>query len=174
MADTITNWGYEMTITVGDTLPDATLLQMGDDGPKQISMAEKIKDRKVVIFGLPGAYTGTCSTAHVPSFMITYDDFMEKGVDEIICVSVNDPFVMKAWGDTTRANEVGITMMADAESDFTTAIGMNFSAAPVGFVNRSKRYSMLVENGEIKILNAESNPGECEISAGETLLEAMS
>ncbi|WP_342077976.1 peroxiredoxin [Yoonia sp. SS1-5] len=162
-----------MTIKTGDTVPDATLLQMGEDGPRQVSMADKIKDRKVVIFGLPGAFTGTCSTAHVPSFMITFDDFKEKGVQEIICVSVNDPFVMKAWGDSTRANDVGITMLADAESQFTTAIGMNFTASPVGFVNRSKRYSMLVENGEVKILNAESNPGECEISAGETLLEAM-
>ncbi len=162
-----------MTIKVGDTLPDANLLIMGEDGPKQVAISEKVKDRKVVIFGLPGAYTGTCSTAHVPSFMITHDDFKQKGVDEIICVAVNDPFVMKAWGDTTRATESGLTMLADAESNFTTAIGMNFSAPPVGFVNRSKRYSMLVENGEVRILNAESNPGECEISAGETLLEQM-
>ena len=162
-----------MTIKTGDTLPDATLLLMEDDGPKQVALADLLKDRKVVIFGLPGAYTGTCSTAHVPSFMITYDDFMAKGVDEIICVSVNDPFVMKAWGDKTRAIETGITMLADAESELTTAIGMNFSAPPVGFVNRSKRYSMLVDDGVVTILNAEANPGECEISAGETLLEAM-
>ena len=162
-----------MTIKQGDTLPDATLLQMGEDGPQQVALGDKLKDRKVVIFGLPGAYTGTCSTAHVPSFMITHDDFKSKGVDEIICVAVNDPFVMKAWGDSTRATDSGITMLADAESNFTKAIGMNFSAPPVGFVDRSKRYSMLVENGEVKILNAESNPGECEISAGETLLEQM-
>ena len=162
-----------MSIEVGETLPDVTLLVMGEDGPTQVSLADKLKDRKVVLFGLPGAYTGTCSTAHVPSFMITYDDFIQKGVDEIICVSVNDPFVMKAWGDSTSANEIGITMLADAESEFTTAIGMNFTAPPVGFVNRSKRYSMLVENGEVMILNAEANPGECDISAGETLLDAM-
>lgn len=162
-----------MTIKTGDKLPDATLLHMGDDGPQPVTIAEKLANRKVVIFGLPGAYTGTCSTAHVPSFMITYDDFIAKGVDEIICISVNDPFVMKAWGEATKATDVGITMLADAESAFTTAIGMNFSAAPVGFVNRSKRYSMLVENGVVTILNAEDNPGTCEISAGETLLEAM-
>jgi peroxiredoxin len=162
-----------MTITTGDMLPNATLLQMGDEGPEQIALADKLTDRKVVIFGLPGAYTGTCSTAHVPSFMVTFDQFMEKGVDEIICVSVNDPFVMKAWGESTQATEAGITMLADAESEFTQAIGMAFSAAPVGFVNRSKRYSMLVENGVVKILNAEASPGECEISAGETLLDAM-
>lgn len=162
-----------MTIKTGDTLPNATLLQMGDDGPEMVMMDSKLKGRKVVLFGLPGAYTGTCSTAHVPSFMITFDDFKAMGVDEIICVSVNDPFVMEAWGEKTRATETGITMLADAESEFTTAIGMNFSAAPVGFVNRSKRYAMLVENGIVTILNEELSPGECEISAGETLLAAM-
>lgn len=162
-----------MTITTGDTLPNATLLLMGDDGPQSVTMAEKLTDRKVVIFGLPGAFTGTCSTAHVPSFMITADAFKAKGVDEIICISVNDPFVMKAWSDATQAGDAGITMLGDAESEFTTAIGMNFSAGPVGFVNRSKRYSMLVENGVVTVLNTEASPGECEISAGETLLEQM-
>ncbi len=162
-----------MTIKTGDTLPNATFLQMGDDGPTQVVLSDKLENRKVVIFGLPGAYTGTCSTAHVPSFMITFDDFKAKGVDEIICVSVNDPFVMQAWGENTRATETGITMLADAESAFTKAIGMNFSAAPVGFVDRSKRYSMLVENGVVTILNQEESPGTCEISAGETLLAAM-
>ncbi|KQB95156.1 thiol peroxidase [Loktanella sp. 1ANDIMAR09] len=163
-----------MTIKTGDTLPDATLLVMGDEGPQQVQLSDKVKGRKVVIFGLPGAYTGTCTTAHVPSFMVSYDAFMEKGVDEIICVSVNDPFVMKAWGDSTRAIETGITMLADAESAFTKAIGMNFSAAPVGFVDRSKRYAMLVEDGVVKILNEEEGPGICEVSAGETLLAQMS
>ncbi len=162
-----------MTIKKGDTLPNATLLVMGEDGPAPVVLSDKLEDRKVVIFGLPGAYTGTCSTAHVPSFMVTYDAFKAKGVDEIICISVNDPFVMKAWGDSTRAIETGITMLADAESKFTTAIGMNFSAAPVGFVDRSKRYAMMVENGVVTILNEEPSPGECEIAAGETLLEAM-
>lgn len=162
-----------MTITTGDTLPNATLLLMGDDGPTSVTMVEKLTDRKVVIFGLPGAYTGTCTTAHVPSFMRTAEAFKAKGVDEIICLAVNDPFVMKAWGDDTGAAAAGITMLGDAESEFTKAIGMNFSAGPVGFVERSKRYSMLVENGVVTILSAEESPGQCEISAGETLLEAM-
>lgn len=165
--------GEKMTIKKGDTLPAATLLQMAEDGPQTVDLSGKLKDRKVVIFGLPGAYTGVCSTAHVPSFMITFDDFKAKGVDEIICVAVNDPFVMQAWGEHTGALAAGITMLADAESSFTTGIGMNFSAPPVGFVNRSKRYAMLVENGVVTILNAEDSPGTCEISAGETLLEAM-
>ena len=162
-----------MTITKGETLPDATLLMIGDDGPTSVAMADKLKDRKVVIFGLPGAYTGTCTTAHVPSFIRTADALKAKGVDEIICVSVNDPFVMQAWGADTGAADAGITLLGDAESAFTKAIGMNFSAGPVGFVDRSKRYSMLVENGVVQILNAESSPGECEISAGETMLDQM-
>ncbi|WP_296422770.1 peroxiredoxin [Yoonia sp.] len=162
-----------MTIKIGDRVPQATLLHMTDDGPQQVVLADKLEKRKVVIFGLPGAFTGTCSTAHVPSFMITHDEFKAKGVDEIICVSVNDPFVMKAWGDVTGATDAGITMLADAESAFTTAIGMDFSAAPAGFVNRSKRYAMLIEDGVVTILNAEERAGVCEISAGETLLEAL-
>ena len=163
-----------MTITTGDILPNATLLLMGDDGPTSVTMADKLTDRKVVIFGLPGAYTGVCTTAHVPSFMRTADAFKGKGVDEIICVAVNDPFVMQAWGKDTGAADAGITLLGDAESEFTTAIGMNFSAGPVGFVDRSKRYAMLVENGVVQILNVEDSPGECEISAGEILLEQMS
>ncbi|MBQ1202778.1 MAG: peroxiredoxin [Loktanella sp.] len=162
-----------MTIKTGDTLPDATFLQMGDNGPEPVTLSDKIKDRKVVIFGLPGAFTGTCTSAHVPSFMATFDDFKAKGVDEIICVSVNDPFVMKAWGESTGASATGITMLADAESAFTTSIGMDFSAAPVGFVNRSKRYAMLVDNGIVKILNEEAGPGQCEVSAGQTLLAEL-
>lgn len=162
-----------MTITTGATLPDATLLQMGAEGPEGVNLADKLTDRKVVIFGLPGAYTGTCSTAHVPSFMRSMDDFKAKGVDEVICLSVNDPFVMDAWGKATGATDAGITMLGDAEAAFTLAIGMEFSAPPAGLVNRSKRYSMLVDNGVVSILNEEASPGECEISAGETLLAAM-
>jgi glutaredoxin/glutathione-dependent peroxiredoxin len=159
-----------MTISVGSRLPDATLLHIGANGPEAVPMAARLKGRKVVIFGLPGAYTGTCSTAHVPSFIRTKDQLMAKGVDEVICVSVNDPFVMKAWGEATGAAAAGITMLGDAESAFTTAVGMNFSAPPVGFVNRSKRYSLLAEDGVVKVLNVEDSPGACEISAGETLL----
>lgn len=162
-----------MTIQIGDMLPDATLLQIGAEGPEAVALSDRLKGRKVIIFGLPGAYTGTCTSAHVPSFMATHDAFIAKGVDEIICVSVNDPFVMQAWGEATGASAAGITMLADAESALTTAIGMNFSAPPVGFVDRSKRYAMLVEDGKVAILNAEASPGECEISAGQTLLAAM-
>ncbi len=162
-----------MTISVGDTLPDATLNRLGENGPEQVSLKDIIGDSKVVIFGLPGAYTGTCSTAHVPSFIRTKDQFDAKGVAEVICISVNDPFVMQAWGEATGATAAGLTFLGDASGDFTRAIGMDFDAPPAGLHGRSKRYSMLVEGGTVKILNEEPSPGECEISAGETLLEAV-
>ena len=162
-----------MTISKGDTLPDATLLQMGADGPEEVKLADKTKGRKGVIFAVPGAYTPTCHSAHVPSFTRTKDQFDAKGVDEVICVSVNDPFVMGAWGEATGATAAGITMLGDPESSFTKAIGMDFTAPPVGLMARSKRYAMLVEDGKISLLHEEENPGACEVSAGEAMLAAM-
>lgn len=162
-----------MTISQGDKLPDATLSYMGDEGPAQVKLSDKTKGRKVVIFALPGAYTGVCSTAHVPSFIRTKDQFEAKGVDEIICVSVNDPFVMKAWGDSTGANEAGITMLGDADGAFTNAMGRAFTAPPAGLINRSKRYAMVVEDGVVTLLQEEEAPGVCDVSGGEGLLAAM-
>jgi cytochrome c peroxidase len=162
-----------MTITTGSALPAATMLRMGDNGPEGVDLAKKLKGRKVVVFGLPGAYTGVCSTAHVPSFIRTKDQFAAKGVDEIICVAVNDPFVMKAWGEATGATAAGLTLLGDAEGSFTKAIGMEFTAPPAGLIGRSKRYAMLVEDGVVKVLNTEASPGQCEISGGEALLAAI-
>jgi peroxiredoxin len=162
-----------MTITTGSKLPDATLCRMGEDGPETVQMNGLLAGRKVVIFGLPGAFTPTCNSAHVPSFMRTKDEFAAKGVDEIICVSVNDPFVMKAWGESTGASAAGLSMLADAASAFTGAIGLQFDAPPVGLLARSKRYAMLVEDGVVKLLQQEESPGTCEVSGGEALLAAM-
>lgn len=162
-----------MTITVGDKLPGASLLVLGENGPEAVSLGEKMAGRKIVIFAVPGAYTGVCTTAHVPSFIRTAGKFAEKGVEEILCISVNDPFVMKAWGEVTGATAAGITMLADAESAFTTAIGMDFTAPPAGLIKRSARYAMLVEDGVVKVLHKEESPGACEISAGEGLLAAL-
>jgi cytochrome c peroxidase len=149
------------------------MLSMGTNGPETVDLGAKLKGRKVVIFGLPGAFTGVCTTAHVPSFIRTKPKFEAKGVDEVICVTVNDPFVVKAWTDATGADKAGITTLADAESAFTSAIGMNFSAPPVGFVNRSMRYSLYAEDGVVRILKIEEARGACEISAGETLLAEL-
>lgn len=162
-----------MSISVGAALPEAKLLQVGANGPEAVDLAAKLKGRKVVIFGLPGAYTGTCSSAHVPSFIRTKAGFDAKGVDEIICVSVNDPFVMKAWGEVTGATAAGITMLGDADSSFTKAVGMNFSAPAVGFADRSRRYALYAEDGVVKVLHAEESPGTCDISGGESMLQAI-
>ncbi len=159
-----------MTIAVGDRLPEATLVRIGEKGPEAVSMADKVKGRKVAIFAVPGAFTPPCHSAHVPSFIRTKDQFAAKGVDEIICVSVNDPFVMKAWGEATGATAAGLTMLADADSSFTKAIGMDFSAPPAGLIARSRRYAMLVEDGVVKLMEIEQAPGTCEISGGESLL----
>lgn len=162
-----------MTISKGDTLPDATLLQMGADGPEEVKLADKTNGRRVVIFAVPGAYTPTCHSAHMPSFTRNKDQFDAKGVDEVICISVNDPFVMGAWGEATGATAAGITLLGDPESSFTKAVGMDFTAPPVGLMARSKRYAMLVEDGKISLLHEEENPGACDVSAGEALLAAM-
>ncbi len=162
-----------MAISTGETLPDATLVKIGENGPETVALADKTKGRKVVIFAVPGAYTPTCHSAHVPSFIRTKDQFDAKGVDEIICISVNDPFVMKAWGEATGATAAGITMLADPESAFTKSIGMEFDAPPAGLIGRSKRYAMVVEDGTVKAFQAEESPGVCEVSGGEALLEAV-
>ncbi len=162
-----------MVISVGDRLPEAELIRMGEAGPEQVSVSDLTKGRKVVLFAVPGAFTPTCHSAHVPSFMRTKDAFAEKGVDEIVCVSVNDPFVMKAWGEATGAAAAGISMLADGTSAFTAAMGLSFDAPPVGLMARSKRYALLAEDGVVKVLHLEESPGTCEISGGEALLAAI-
>jgi len=162
-----------MAITVGDHLPTATLLKMGEKGPESVDITAHVKGRKVVIFAVPGAYTGVCTTAHVPSFIRNTGNLAEKGVQEIICVSVNDPFVMKAWGDSIGANVAGITMLADAEGALTHSLGMEFNAPAAGLINRSARYAMLVDDGVITVLHREESPGVCEVSGGEAMVAAI-
>ncbi|ETW12115.1 anti-oxidant AhpCTSA family protein [Roseivivax marinus] len=162
-----------MPISKGDTLPGATLARLGEDGPETVDLGEKLKGRRVVIFAVPGAFTPTCHSAHVPSFIRTKEKFDEKGVDEIICLAVNDVFVLKAWAEATGADKAGLTMLSDPEGSFTQAIGMDFTAPPVGMINRSKRYAMVVEDGMVKSLHEEENPGQCDTSAGEALLETL-
>ena len=162
-----------MAISEGDRLPEATLTRLGAKGPEPVSVADLTRGRKVVIFAVPGAYTPTCHSAHVPSFIRTKDALMAKGVDEIVCVSVNDPFVMKAWGEATGANAAGISMLADGTGAYTAALGLNFDAPPAGLMGRSKRYAMLVEDGVVRVLHLEQAPGTCEISGGEAMVAAL-
>ena len=161
-----------MPLSAGDTIPDATLLRMGDDGPEEISLSDRLKGRTVVLFGLPGAYTGTCTTAHVPSFIEAMDDLKAKGVDEVICVAVNDPFVMKAWGESTGATAAGITMLADPAAEFTKAADMAFTAPPVGFYDRSRRFAAVVRDGTVDTVQ-EDEPGTCNRSGGAAILATL-
>jgi cytochrome c peroxidase len=162
-----------MSISTGDKLPAATLTQMGADGPEQVQLSDKLSGRKVVIFAVPGAFTPTCHSAHVPSFIRVKDDLAAKGVDEVICISVNDPFVMGTWGEATGATAAGIAMLGDAESSFTKAIGMDFTAPPAGLIDRSQRYAMVVDDGTVTVMHVEESPGMCETSAGEAIVAAL-
>jgi len=162
-----------MQISKGDTIPSATLLRVGAKGPEQIALKDLTTGKKCVIFGLPGAYTGVCSTAHVPSFVKNMDALRGAGVAEVICVTVNDPFVLDAWGRETGATAAGIQMLSDADAAFTKEIGMAFSAPPAGLIDRSQRYAMVVYDNVVQTLNIENTPGECNVSAGEAILESL-
>ncbi|MEM0947527.1 MAG: peroxiredoxin [Pseudomonadota bacterium] len=161
-----------MSISEGASLPNAQLARLGDAGPETVDLNDYIKGRRVILFGLPGAFTGTCSTIHLPSFIATADEFAEQGVDEIICVSVNDPFVMKAWAEASGADAAGITLLADADAAFTKAIGMNFTVPAIGFFDRSNRYAAIVEDGIVTHVNVDE-PNTCNVSTGQSLLERL-
>lgn len=162
-----------MTISEGAQLPDANLSRVGDAGPEFIQLSSLSKDKRIVLFGLPGAFTRTCSAAHLPSFIRTAKAFRAKGVDHIICLSVNDPFVMAAWAKDLETDAVGIEMWADGASEFTKAAGLDFSAPQVGFVDRCKRFSAYVVDNKVIQLNLETKSGVCDFTAGETLLDQI-
>lgn len=162
-----------MTISIGDSLPNATLSTMGPEGQQFVELESLTKSRKIVLFGLPGAFTGTCDRAHLPSFMRTVDGFKAKGVEEVICISVNDPFVMQRWDEASGAGEAGVTMLADPQSELTKALGLAFDVPPLGFFNRCQRFALLAEDGVVKVLNLEEEAGACSLTTGEELLEKL-
>lgn len=162
-----------MTLKIGNTLPDATFTSKSADEPESHPISALTTGKKIVIFALPGAYTGTCSTSHMPSFTRNADAIRAKGVDAIYCLSVNDVFVMQAWAKELGADIANIGMLSDADASFTKAAGMDFTALPVGLIDRSKRYSMIVDNGVVTHLNTEESPGVCDISGGETILSQL-
>ena len=162
-----------MTISKGDTLPDATLIALTSEGPQPVNIRDRVAGKTVVIFAVPGAFTSTCTAAHMPSFIRTKPDFDAKGVAEVICVSVNDPFVMSAWGEATGGSKAGITMLADGDGSFAKALGLAFDAPPVGFHGRFQRSAMVVTDGIVTEVQVEDSPGTCTVTAGESLLAAM-
>ncbi|MFY0692991.1 MAG: peroxiredoxin [Paracoccaceae bacterium] len=161
-----------MKISVGDRLPAATMSTMGENGPELVELSDKLAGKKAVVFGLPGAFTGPCSTSHIPSFIRTMDDFKAKGVEDVICIAVNDPFVLQAWGEATGATAAGITLLGDADGSFTKGLEMDFTAPPIGLIGRSNRYAALVEDGVVTALSVDE-PGVCDISTGEKFLATL-
>ena len=167
-----------MTIQVGDTLPAGTLNEFieveGNGctvGPNTFKVEDLVKGKKIAIFGLPGAYTPTCSAKHVPSYLTQYDALKAKGVDEIWCISVNDAFVMGAWGRDQKSGGK-IRMMADGSADYVKKLGLTLDLTARGMGVRADRFSMLVDNGVVKSVNREA-PGKFEVSNAETLLQQI-
>src|SRR5471032_1053649 len=159
-----------MTIKVGDKIPSATLMEMTDGKPAPVSTDAFFVGKKVAVFALPGAFTPTCSAKHVPGFVQNYDTFRSKGVDAIACISVNDAFVMGAWGKDQNAGDK-VLMLADGNGDFTRAMGLEFDASKFGMGKRSQRYSAVVKNGVVKSLNVEE-PGAFDVSSAEHMLSS--
>ena len=162
-----------MTIGVGDKVPGAILLTTGDNGYEAVDLGELMAGKRVVIFGLPGAYTATCTQAHMPSFVRTFDAFMEKGIDAVYCITVNDVQVSSHWSNATGADAAGIRVLADWNSEWTLAAGLEFSAPAVGFINRCQRCAMVVNDGVVEVMQMEEERGVCNMTAGETLLELV-
>ena len=160
-----------MTIQVGDPLPQATFMTMGPDGPQPVSSDELFKGKRVALFAVPGAYTPTCSAKHLPGFKEKADDIRGKGVDAIACLSVNDAFVMRAWGENQGVGD-DIMMVADGNGDFTRAVGLEMDAGRFGLGQRSQRYSMIVDDGVVKELNVEE-AGEFKVSSAEYLMAQL-
>jgi peroxiredoxin len=161
-----------MTIAIGDRLPDATLKTMTADGAKAVTTAEIFAGKKVVLFGVPGAFTPTCSNNHLPGYLENYDAFRAKGVDQIAVVAVNDHFVMGAWQKFT-GGEGKILFLADGNGDFIKALGLEADLSGGGLGLRSKRFSMIVEDGKVTSLNIEDSPGQAVISGAAALLEKL-
>ncbi len=156
-----------MTIAVGDRIPDVTLYHMTDDGPAEISTSEIFDGKKVLMFAVPGAYTPTCSKAHLPGYVVNADAIKAKGIDTIACLSVNDVFVMGAWGEVSNADN--ILMLADGSGKFTAAVGIELDLTDRGLGVRSDRYAMIVENAVVTALNREG-PGKLEVSDADTMM----
>ncbi|MCE2860009.1 MAG: peroxiredoxin [Oxalobacteraceae bacterium] len=167
-----------MTIKTGDHLPEGKLAEFIETetegcslGPNTFNVSDLVKGKTIAIFGLPGAYTPTCSAQHVPGYVQHANELKAKGVDEIWCISVNDAFVMGAWGRELKATGI-VRMMADGNADFSKALGLSADFSGYGMGTRSQRYSMLVKDGVVSQLHVEA-PGKFEVSNAETLLASL-
>ena len=161
-----------MTIKPGEKMPDAQLMHMSDAGPAPITTAELFDGKTVAMFALPGAFTPTCSNQHLPGFIQKSEELRSAGVDAIICLSVNDAFVMGAWGDQQGAGGK-VMMVGDGNAELTEKLGLTMDGSGFGMGTRSLRYSMIVRDGVVETLNVEGNPGQAVDSGAENLLSQL-
>jgi len=160
-----------MTIQVGDKMPAGKFMVMGGSGPEAVDAAEFFKGKKVVLFGVPGAFTPTCSNQHLPGFIEKADAIRAKGVDDIICMSVNDAFVMGAWGKDRGAGDK-VRMIADGNGDLAKALGLDFDGSGIGFGIRAQRFALIAVDGVVKKLAVEK-PMKFEVSSADAILAAL-
>ncbi len=156
-----------MTISVGDTLPEVTMVKATAEGPQQVQSSEYFAGKKVALFSVPGAFTPTCSAKHLPGFVEKAEELKAKGVDEIVGTAVNDAFVMSAWNDAAGSDD--ITMLADGNGDFAEAVGLTMDGSGFGMGKRGQRFSMVVNDGVVEQLNVE-DPGDFRVSSAEHML----
>lgn len=161
-----------MTISMGDKLPESSFRVMENDGPGTMTTSEVFGGKKVAVFAVPGAFTPTCHAKHVPSYLNNLDALAAKGVDQVVCIAVNDPFVMGAWAKDT-GGEGKILFLSDADAEYTKALGFEFDASAAGLGIRSRRYAMLVDDGVVKWVDAEEGPGTMERTSAEAMLKAI-
>ena len=161
-----------MTIAAGDKLPEATFKVRTPEGLKDVTTQELTAGKKVVLFAVPGAFTPTCHAKHLPSYIEHLDALKAKGVDTVACVAVNDAFVLDAWGKA-GGTDGKILLLSDGNATFTKAIGLDFDGSGFGLGTRSKRYSMLIDNGVVKELHIEDSPGVMEVSGADRILAAL-
>lgn len=159
-----------MTIQVGDRLPDVPIAIATPEGPQQTTTGDYFNGKRIALFAVPGAFTPTCSARHLPSYVDKAEELKGSGIDEIACISVNDPFVMAAWGE--RDGSKDITMIADGNGQFAHAVGLAFDGSKFGMGERSQRYSMIVNDGVVEQLNVEA-PGEYRASSAEHMLDQL-
>ncbi|MGB1157871.1 MAG: peroxiredoxin [Porticoccaceae bacterium] len=156
-------------IKIGDKMPEGAFGVMGPEGPTELSSTELFSGKKVVLFAVPGAFTPTCSAAHLPGFVVQYDQLIAKGVDTVACISVNDVFVMNAWGNS--ANAENLVMLADGNGAYVSALGLEMDASGFGMGVRSKRFAMIIDDGQVQLLNVDE--GKFESSSAEAVLAAL-
>ncbi len=162
-----------MPVTSGDPLPEARLLTPGPDGPEEVTTGDLFGTGRSVLFAMPGAFTSTCSGVHVPSILDSLEEIRARGAETVAILTTNDPFVVAVWGEGNGAKAAGIKLLADPEAAFTDAMGLGFSFAPIGLINRSQRYVAVIEDGTIAALQVEESRGGCDLTGGPAALALL-